>query len=480
MPRSGVKRRHQLRLKTCIKGQKPRPSPTATPRPTSTQVNLSSSFNRTGIVADGTTFGGGLDADGYALSANLLGASVTFGSARFNLGPVGANDVVSAAGQTIALPSGSYGALTLLATGVNGNQAGQPFTVTYADGTKTTFTQSLSDWYTPQNYSGESTAVTMSYRDLYNGTKDSRTFYVYVYSFSLNATKTVSSITLPNDANVEVLAIDLLPTGTPMPTVTPTATQRPTPTATPNPTASPQPTGGLPAPIAGTNYKLVWSDEFNGTELNANNWTVNPWGNSHFGSNSPGFSYSASNVSVNDGILTIKAVNTSGGYAGNWTGAGMSTQNNPALWWKYGFFEALIELPAYGPGFWPGFWMFQSTNSTELDICEYPNQSPGRVDQSMHTASGDTNIQWVTVPNPSTEYHLFQMLWTPTEVNFYVDNVLTGVSNTADIPSTPCCILLGFDVCATSQAGGWCGPTNSTTPSSAYFKIAYVRVYQQS
>ena len=351
-------------LPKMLKGRSPTPSPTATPRPTSTQVNLSSSFNRTGIVADGTTFGGGLDAKGYALSANLLGASVTFGSARFNLGPVGANDVVSAAGQTITLPSGSYGALTLLATGVNGSQAGQPFTVTYADGTKTTFTQSLSDWYTPQNYSGEATAVTMSYRDLYNGTRDSRTFYVYVYTFSLNATKTVSSITLPNDANVEVLAIDLLPTETPMPSVTPTATQRPTPTATPNPTASPQPTGGLPSPIAGTNYKLVWSDEFDGTELNANNWTVNPWGDHHFGSNSPGFSYSASNVSVNGGILTLKAVNTSGGYAGNWTGAGMSTQNNPALWWKYGFFEALIELPAYGPGFWPGFWMFQSTNST--------------------------------------------------------------------------------------------------------------------
>ena len=142
------------------------PTPTPTDPSTSTQVNLSSSFNRTGIVADGTTFGGGLDAKGYALSANLLGASVTFGSARFNLGPVGANDVVSAAGQTITLPSGSYGALTLLATGVNGSQAGQPFTVTYADGTKTTFTQSISDWHTPQNYSGEATAVTMSYRDL--------------------------------------------------------------------------------------------------------------------------------------------------------------------------------------------------------------------------------------------------------------------------------------------------------------------------
>ena len=41
------------------------------------------------------------------------------------------------------------------ATGVNGNQANQTFTVNYSDGTSTSFTQSLSDWFTPQNYAGE-------------------------------------------------------------------------------------------------------------------------------------------------------------------------------------------------------------------------------------------------------------------------------------------------------------------------------------
>ena len=70
-------------------------------------VNLSSAFNRTGIVADGTTFaGGGLDGDGDALSSSLLGTSLTAGGTTFNLGPAGADDVVSAAGQTIALPCG--------------------------------------------------------------------------------------------------------------------------------------------------------------------------------------------------------------------------------------------------------------------------------------------------------------------------------------------------------------------------------------
>jgi IPT/TIG domain len=177
-----------------------------------TPVNLGSSFNLAGIVSDGSTFSstGGLDGGGAALSANLLGTSVSAGGNTFTIGAAGSNNVVSAAGQTIVLPSGNYASLQFLATAVNGNQANQKFTVTYTDGTTKTFTQSISDWFTPQNYAGESKAVTMPYRDLYNGTKDSRTFYVYLYSFALDPTKTIKSITLPNQGNVKILAIDLV------------------------------------------------------------------------------------------------------------------------------------------------------------------------------------------------------------------------------------------------------------------------------
>jgi hypothetical protein len=42
----------------------------------------------------------------------------------------------------------------MLAAAVNDNHASQTFTVTYADGTTTVVSQSLSDWLTPQNYAG--------------------------------------------------------------------------------------------------------------------------------------------------------------------------------------------------------------------------------------------------------------------------------------------------------------------------------------
>jgi hypothetical protein len=80
---------------------------------------------------------------------------------------------------------------------VNGNLPSQKFIVTYADGTTTTLTQSISDWFTPQGYPGESIIFTTAYRNIYNGTKDNRTFLIYGYSFGINPNKTVKSLTLP-------------------------------------------------------------------------------------------------------------------------------------------------------------------------------------------------------------------------------------------------------------------------------------------
>jgi hypothetical protein len=99
----------------------------------------------------------------------------------------------------------------VLATGVNGLQPSQTLTVKYTDGTSTPFVQSFSDWFVSGGYPGETKAVTMAYRDVYNGTRDARTFLLYGYVFALNVAKTVKSITLPANSNVVVLAITAIP-----------------------------------------------------------------------------------------------------------------------------------------------------------------------------------------------------------------------------------------------------------------------------
>jgi len=181
----------------------------AAPSAGTVPVNLAPYYNVSGSAVDYLPFtGGGLDAGGRSYSGILLGASQNVGGTVFSLGPMAASDAVS--GQTLALPAGKFSTLKLLAAGVNGNQAGQTFAVQYSDGTTTTFTQSLSDWCTSQNYPGESQAVPMNYRDNSTGTIDNRVLYLYGYAFGLNNTKTVKAITLPQNRNVVVLAVTLV------------------------------------------------------------------------------------------------------------------------------------------------------------------------------------------------------------------------------------------------------------------------------
>lgn len=51
----------------------------------------------------------------------------------------------------------------------------------------------------------------MSYRNTNNGGRDSRTFHLYNYAFALNSAKTVQSVVLPANANVQVLAMTVQP-----------------------------------------------------------------------------------------------------------------------------------------------------------------------------------------------------------------------------------------------------------------------------
>jgi alpha-mannosidase len=174
-------------------------------------VDLASAYNATGIYEDGSTFDemSSLDGGGFALPERTLGRSQEWEGVLFRLGPANAPDVVT--GKTVVLPTGKFAALKMLATGVEGSQKSQTFTVVYADGTASTFTQSLSDWYSPGGFSGESAAVSVPYRLSGDGETDDGMFHIFGYSFDLDGSKTVQSISLPNNRNVVVLAMTLIP-----------------------------------------------------------------------------------------------------------------------------------------------------------------------------------------------------------------------------------------------------------------------------
>ena len=189
----------------------------AAPTAPVTQVGLSSSFNRVGIVPDGASFsGGGLDGGGFALSGNLLGTNVVFNGNSFTIAAASttANNVVYGAGQTITLPQGQYAELEILADHTNGSFS-ETLVVTYTDNSTQMFTQTYGDWVQGSSgISGQSIAATMSYRDVSDGTENVKPIYVYAYEFALSAGKTIQSLTLPSDSNAnkwDLLAIDLAP-----------------------------------------------------------------------------------------------------------------------------------------------------------------------------------------------------------------------------------------------------------------------------
>jgi len=127
------------------------------------------------------------------------------------------------------------------------------------------------------------------------------------------------------------------------------------------------------------NYRLHWSDEFNGTSLDATNWEAeigygsNGWGNDE----SQRYTDSADNLKVEDGNLVITA-RCSNGICGKRDGSITSARiiTKDKYEFQYGKVEARIKVPS-GRSTWPAFWMlganFPDTGwpaSGEIDIME--------------------------------------------------------------------------------------------------------------
>ncbi|MEH6416195.1 galactose oxidase-like domain-containing protein [Pseudomonas sp. CGJS7] len=167
---------------------------------------MTRAYNGYGIFEEGAAVAaGGLDGSGYAYASGLLGKQLSWNGSTFVFGPANGPNTVSSA--TIELPAGKYSVLNVLAAAGGGDQAGQTFVVTYADGSQTSFKQGVTDWYNAPKF-GEAVAITMPARLSSNGSRDSRPFRLFGYRFTLDSSKAVRSLTLPNNSKVRVLGVE--------------------------------------------------------------------------------------------------------------------------------------------------------------------------------------------------------------------------------------------------------------------------------
>lgn len=191
----------------------PRPTvPEKKPKPVARNaaVDLSRFYNVPAIYSEGTRFSSdsSLDQVGASFPAELLQDYHVWDGATFFFGPPNAANAVTT--QTVTLPAGKFENLKMLALAVNGAQETQTFVVSYADGTLESFSQSMSDWYSPEHFTGESDVVVAPYRLGGGGERDERTFHLYGYSFPLDPTKAVRSFTLPSNRHVVVFGLTLV------------------------------------------------------------------------------------------------------------------------------------------------------------------------------------------------------------------------------------------------------------------------------
>ena len=178
-------------------------------------------------------------------------------------------------------------------------------------------------------------------------------------------------------------------------------------------------------------YKLVWSDEFNGTALDESVWTIQT-GGAGWGNNEKQFYTGRSeNLRVEGGNLVIEARKEQ--YDKNeYTSARIMSKGKKTF--TYGKMEARISLPS-GGGLWPAFWMMGNTGSWpqcgEIDIMEYVGNVPNRVLGTLHSTkdrSGSKSSKVYWGENIEENYHVYGIEWTKEEkkgrdvIRFYVDD----------------------------------------------------------
>ncbi len=251
--------------------------------------------------------------------------------------------------------------------------------------------------------------------------------------------------------------------------------------------------GQVPAAqdVGGTNYQLVWSDEFNGSALNTANWTAeigtgnNGWGNQE----AQYYTDRPENLRVENGRLVIEAIKEN--YLGSsWTSARIKTQDKRSF--QYGKIEFRAKLPS-GIGPWPAAWMLGTNISTvgwpqcgEIDVMEWRGSfgEANTVGHALHSATrhGGNPVEpqsRTPVTNPSTEFHTYAVVWDSNSLTFSVDGVdvatLTPPAPDAEVFRKEFFLLLNL-----AMGGVYNGGQIDPALTRATYEVDYVRVYQAS
>lgn len=201
-----------------------------------------------------------------------------------------------------------------------------------------------------------------------------------------------------------------------------------------------------------SDWRLVWSDEFDGTAIDSSNWTheVNCLG----GGNQEKQCYtdSAANSFVADGVLNIVALPAEEGAEQPYTSARLNSRNKADF--QYGRIEVRAKFPA-GQGTWPAAWMMPTDEvyggwpkSGEIDIVEAVNLKAARADGTPESHIYGTIHYGKDAPNnsstgaaymlpdganPADDFHTYTIEWQEGEIRWYMDDYLYATQRASEV-----------------------------------------------
>ncbi|MFI1991542.1 family 16 glycosylhydrolase [Actinoplanes sp. NPDC020271] len=191
------------------------------------------------------------------------------------------------------------------------------------------------------------------------------------------------------------------------------------------PAASPQPLG-MPG-----DWRLAFSDEFDGAVLDPRRWSDHSSAEPDDGHGNPGNEQlewnQAANCRVGDGLLTMTArrervTSAASGQTYAWTSCLISSA--PAYHFRYAYVEERAILPA-DRGFWPAFWTWQADGvdrHTETDVYEYYSDNPRMLYATQFSGAGG-RCEWRPAFHPADGWHTYGVTIEASGTTWYVDGV---------------------------------------------------------
>ena len=232
-------------------------------------------------------------------------------------------------------------------------------------------------------------------------------------------------------------------------------------------------------------YVLNWHEEFEDAgKPSLDDWWYETgaggWGNNELQEYVAGSKNGEDLAFISDGTLKIQAKKIGGTV--------YSIRMNTKRSWQYGWFEARLKVTD-AQGSWPAFWMMPQNYKTwpgdgEIDIMEYAISTQGKdkSSSSIHCnaynwpkGTQKTHVQ--AVSNAATEYHVYALEWTASEMKFYIDGkqhlLFKNEGKGYDTWPFDAPFYLKFNL---AWGGNMGGKVNETMLPATY-EIDYVRVF---